>query len=42
MRHTSKHRNNRIRLQKIEKKLIREAKLAKKAARAKGKAAAAK
>ncbi len=30
MRHTSRDRNNRIRLQKIKKKLTREAKLAKK------------
>jgi hypothetical protein len=33
MRHTSKHRNNRIRLQKIHKKLAKAAKQAKKAAR---------
>ena len=40
MRHTSKHRRNRIRLQKIEKKLKREAKVAKKARNAQAKAAA--
>jgi hypothetical protein len=34
MRHTSKHRNNRMRLQKIGKKLAREAKVAKKARKA--------
>ena len=35
MRHTTRHRNNRMRLQKIKKKLAQQAKAAKKAARAK-------
>jgi heme exporter protein D len=42
MRHTTFHRNNRMRLQKIHKKLAREAKLAKKQGKAKAKAAQAK
>jgi hypothetical protein len=42
MRHTSKHRNNRMRLQKIHKKLVREAKLVKKQRKAAAKTAATK
>ena len=40
MRNTSKNRNQRARLQKIEKKLRREAKVARKAQRAQSKAKA--
>jgi hypothetical protein len=39
MRHTSKNRNNRMRLQKNKKRLLREAKLARNARRAAGKTA---
>lgn len=39
MRHTSKNRNNRMRLQKNKKRLLREAKLAKKQRRAASKTA---
>lgn len=41
MRHTSKNRNNRMRLQKIKKRLLRDAKQAKKQRRAAGKTASA-
>jgi hypothetical protein len=40
MRHTTRHRNNRMRLQKIHKKLRREAKLRKKEQKARKAAAA--
>ncbi len=39
MRHTSKNRNNRMRLQKNKKRLLREAKAARNERRAAGKAA---
>jgi hypothetical protein len=37
MRHTSKNRNNRMRLQKIKKKLVQQAKQLKREAKAKAK-----